>query len=225
MTCSNLSMTDHQNPFIIAKKHLSKSAESCPWPLIPIPLTSSHWNIYYDGFGTTYIDDQKKQIFIKPQNAREPSSTHAALTLSQQNFKLNNKLQFYIEYTNQKPLRQKSPSNPWEVFWFMFYYNHIKGPYGSKSTYYVTPKTNGVELGKAWNLIDQKYLKTTELPKIRYGDTTRLWVTLTQEKTSIYLNDHIVFNTHVKFDQTDGLIGLYSEDAQVLINKICYLSE
>ena len=201
----------------------------CASGLIEIPLHPQAWTVEYSGYGRVEFAPQKNELWMSPQGARTPQATHASLVLS--HFKLDPKsFHVVVEYQNLHPLRTGT-ANPWEVFWLFFQYQ--KQPSGLKSTNYVIAKTNGLEMGRASGTNQQDFLKTTDSPKADFNRWHRLELRRSPTQLSVILDDEKAFDWEIPspapsgkpsapdlFDQ-EGQLGLYTEDAEVLIRKVC----
>lgn len=124
-----------------------------------------------------------------------------------------------FEFKTTKQYR-KNP-NPWETFWIFWSYN-LDGN-NNKFTNYLAFKTNGVEIGKAYDHVAQDFLYTSAEPqfeinkwhkiefeskdsvlRLKHNDTD--WITIPAEQ---------IKNLY----KTPGRLGLYAEDAQVVVRQ------
>lgn len=176
------------------------------------------WVVAYDGHGL--VSFQKDGLRIQPASARDKDETHAALVLSR-HIKNLKYFELTITYTNLSSLRTDSP-RPWEAFWFFFNY---RPDHQFKKTNYLLLKTNGLEIGRASGKNDQVILMTTDRPVMSYGKSqtlrlrrmgTLLWIQVDSQTPVVYDFSHATEQPY----SDPGAIGLYSEDAAVLIEKI-----
>jgi hypothetical protein len=180
-------------------------------------LTTEAWQTAYDGEGK--VSFEAKQIRLKPAAALSPEQTHSALVLSRdvQNIKY---FELDVTYINLAALRQAQP-NPWEVFWVLF--NYRKSAIG-KETNYLVLKTNGLEFGRATEEKKQTILKTYSVPRSAYGEVENLKIRRMGTRISIELGsgEKVIYDFSKDSEQpfaVAGAIGLYTEDAEVLITQ------
>lgn len=186
-----------------------------------IPLTEAFWTVVYDGYGSVVFDEGG--IVMEPMASTSPGETHAALVLAKQT--LSSPLAEFcltIEATTEAQLRDTSP-NPWEVFWIFF--NAVFED-GHEETNYFILKTNGIELGRAFDGDDeQEFLVTESEPRLGLGSRVlyvlrkspgRLTVSIDGEAVIDYTNgtDPDFLYEHA------GAIGLYTEDARVRVHSV-----
>jgi len=181
-----------------------------------ISLNGDHWDEIYDGYGN--VNFGGGMISLKPKTSSSPSETHAALVLSKLRVK---DFTVSIKAVTKEQLRTGSTPNPWEVFWIFFNYNFVSG--GKKETNYFMLKTNGCELGSACGDTDQKFLATTNDPKLDTGTEYEYVI----DKSGSSVNVSIDGNNIINFSDSGsdlyddyGYIGLYAEDAHVLITEV-----
>lgn len=186
-----------------------------------VALDEKNWSRVYDGYGKIAFE---KKITLQPRTvASETNQTHAALVLLQEKQQTKD-FAVRLSYQNTKTLRSPA-SNPWEVLWVMFNYT---GDPQNKKTNYLILKPNGIELGKAWGLVDQEFLYTKDNPKIEIGKTYQLELIKKNNRVQAFVDDQLALD----YTETDpkkklftgpGQIGLYTEDALVSISsfEIC----
>lgn len=195
--------------------------EPDPEPDCTITLDPDDWTIVYTGYGTVDLNDPDG-FFLEPMAATGPSETHAALLLSDeiagctfQDFRLT------VHATTEAQLRTPLP-NPWEVFWIFFNYQTTTS---GKETNYFILKTNGIELGQAYDSVGQNFLFTASAPTLSVGEEYEYVL----EKIGAELTVAIDGVTVLSYgsDPTDdplydqaGQIGLYTEDARVRIHSV-----
>lgn len=193
-------------------------------------LSPDFWQVEYDGGGKVeFLSAQslsnkslEKSLKMRPKSARQPSSTHASLLLSK---KMPSSLGYELEVTfeNTRQLRDSAP-NPWEVFWLFFDY---KGSARDKTTNYLTVKPNGIELGRAFKEVGQHFLMTDSNVKIQMGQKHKLKLRRLRNQIFISLDGKPVAQfkdkkwPHAMY-RNSGSIGLYTEDAEVIVHKFCY---
>lgn len=195
---------------------------TCPDGFKNIPLTAEYWKTEYDGYGAVTYQTDQNLISMAPQAARSPANTHASLVLSKFNIESDN-FDLIVEYKNVAALREENP-NPWEVFWLFF--NYLPGADGTKTTNYVVPKPNGFELGRASQLVDQQFIKTSEDGKAVFNEWHKLRVQVSSGLSKFYFNERYIFDTPSSALFTSkGKVGLYTEDAAVEVKRVCLNSE
>ena len=194
----------------------SQAYDSCPQGLNDIPLTVENWKTEYSGYGKVIYQDNK--IFMAPKEARIPQNTHASLVLSK--FKvLSDNFEIVVDYKNVTSLRKVKP-NTWEVFWLFF--NYVPGADNVKTANYVVAKPNGIELGRAAKLTEQAFIKTAEEPRATFNEWHRLKVHKAGGALKVYFDEVFVFETSEdQLFTAHGKIGLYTEDASVVIKRVC----
>lgn len=183
-------------------------------------MTAADWQIVFDGEGSVVFD--ANGILLTPK-AAIPGETHATLLLSKKtlshplkNFKMK------VTLRNIAQLRVGTP-NPWEVFWIFF--NYTLDTVGKKKTNYALIKPNGIEIGKAFNEVDQEFLLTENTPSVQIGTTYTMTLTKSSSHITVLLNDVLAGDYEsvsippgpLDFYDVPGAIGLYCEDAQVRI--------
>lgn len=178
-------------------------------------MQPAQWKTEYDGQGQ--VKFEARGLRLRPQAALLPTETHAALVLSRA-AKDTRYFEVEVRFTNVASLRTVNPQ-PWEVFWLLFNYQ----PQGNeKETNYIVLKTNGVEIGRAFGKLGQKILRTWEFPRTSFGTSQKLKVRRMGTRILIEVNDNakLVYDFSQDEEQPlnqSGTIGLYSEDAEVLI--------
>lgn len=186
-----------------------------------IPLTEAFWTVVYDGYGSVSFDDGG--IVMEPMASIAPDETHAALVLAKttvtdplDNFCLT------VEATTEAQLRSSAP-NPWEVFWIFF--NTVFDD-GHEETNYFILKTNGIELGRAFDGGDeQEYLVTENTPQLVLGSRVRYFLRKSPGALTVSIDDVPVIDYTNGTDpdflyEHAGAIGLYTEDARVRVHSV-----
>lgn len=191
---------------------------SCPEGFRNIPLTKANWKTLYTGYGQVVFRETENQIYMAPMAAKNPETTHASLVLSEFNIDSDN-FDLVVDYKNEEALRIGTP-NTWELFWLMF--NYVPGPNFTKTTNYVIAKINGIEVGRAAQAIDQVYVKEDDQHRATYKVWHRIRVQYQNGVAKFYFNDSYVFDvpSSVLFT-AHGKIGLYTEDAAVVVRRVC----
>lgn len=176
---------------------------------------SQNWEVAYDGFGQIHFD---KGVTLQPRKVASISldETHSALTLTKQKFK---DFGVRIHYANMQSLREPQ-SNSWEVFWLLFNYNP---DIDEKKTNYFIFKPNGIELGQAWGLVDQKFLATKDYPRAEMKKQYELTLIKKNQSLKVFIDGqsalHFQGAENLQLLDDSGQIGLYAEDSLVHISK------
>jgi hypothetical protein len=183
-----------------------------------LALSEANWEKQYDGFGRIQF---KEGVLLEPQPAKQADVTHAALVLSRTDIDLS-KTAVRIKYQNQRFLRSPA-ANPWEVFWVFFDYK-VQPDHHKEANYFIL-KPNGIELGKAWKSIDQEFLATANEPRVNLMETVDLVLAQDQKRNlQVDINGKNVMlfqNTKKRsLYKHSGRLGLYTEDARVVIQSV-----
>ncbi len=183
-------------------------------------MTAEDWDVVSNGFGSVSFDPVTG-IILEPKAATDPAETHASLLLSKfteqsplANFKIT------IKASTDQQLRTPAP-NPWECFWIFF--NYTTGSNGKKVTNYFAFKTNGIELGTAYDEAGQTFLATSGTPTLQIGVSNEMSLTKQGQQLQVSIDGKIVMTydgSGLPLIDTKGSIGLYTEDAKVHISSI-----
>lgn len=192
-----------------------------PTPSDIIPLTEEHWLIIYSGYGSILFDEEEG-IVMEPMTSTTSLETHSALILA--NTTLESPVQDFtlrIEAVTEEQLRPENP-NPWEVFWIFF--NYI--PDGeNKMTNYFILKTNGIELGRAFDELGQAFLFTADSPQLAVGASNTFVMEKTNGNVTVTIDGiEVIHYESTAFPDSlydhAGAVGLYTEDARVRILSV-----
>lgn len=149
-----------------------------------------------------------------PKSAQE---TFSDLVILQRLHPTTN-FQIHLEF---KVLKQyRTSANPWESFWIFWSYN--KDSLNLKYTNYVIFKSNGLEIGKAYKEISQDFIYTDTNTTIELEKWHSVDLEFANDELSIQLDDkkiRIEKNKILQCYRLPGRIGLYTEDARVLIKN------
>lgn len=186
-----------------------------------IPLTEASWVVVYDGYGSVTFDDGG--IVMEPMASTSAGETHAALVLAKTTVITPlSEFCLTIEATTEAQLRSSAP-NPWEVFWIFF--NTVFDD-GHEETNYFILKTNGIELGRAFDGGDeQEYLVTDNTPQLVLGSRVRYVLRKSPGALTVSIDDIPVIDYTNGTDpdflyEHAGAIGLYTEDARVRVHSV-----
>ena len=185
-----------------------------------LEANESNWNINYDGYGEINFDNDS--IILKPKISTEEYETHSALVTTIEQAK---DFTLEIDAVTKCQLRENSQPNAWEVFWIFFNYNPTDD--GKKKTNYFILKPNGYELGTAWDEVEQGFSDTGDSMSLTINEEYKYVITKIGRYMQISVNDVVLIDK--EFDETKlydetGSIGLYSEDAEVEIKRVDFVS-
>lgn len=196
-------------------------SHACPAGYSKIALNADNWEVAWDGSGKVVFEESTESLYLKPATAAKKSETYSALVLSKKQF---TNFSAEITYTNIAATRINDPPNAWENFWLFF--NYMMGSDGHKLTNYLVVKPNGAEIGRAWGETNQAFVKTTSGilgPSARYGQEVKLKVDRLENSFFGAVGWRSLAKSLGENDlyQQDGKIGLYTEDAEVRVSKVC----
>lgn len=193
--------------------------------LIDVPLTPFHWQVVYGKPGNIKFQYlQTKDLFLQSENVQAADKTSAALLIL--NFGLQRPFRNFILEVEATTLKQFRPhlKNDWEVFWV--FTNYRIGKDEKKETNYFLAKPNsGVELGKAFSEVGQTFLSTKDNQRFAIGKKMKYLFVKNDHQYTVYLNDRKAINYYhqsgeMKIYDHAGTIGLYVEDAAVLVHRV-----
>jgi len=182
--------------------------------------TIGAWTFFYDGFGCTgFVSLNGNTVLIEqPQAAADPSETHGGLALGPATM---GDVTVQADMATTRQLRTGSAPNAWEVGWLLWHFTD------SQHFYYVIPKPNGWELGKADPAYPggQRFLATGDSPQFPIGPWYRVRVVQTGSTIQVYANN-LLITTFTDFESpyTSGRVGLYTEDAESYFDNVTVTS-
>ncbi len=187
--------------------------------------TAADWDIVYRGYGSVSFD-ATQGIILQPAVPESSDISHASLMLSHAYSQSPIKdFEISVVVMTEQQLRSPNP-NPWEVFWLFFNYTSDSTTTdGHKKTNYFLLRTNGVELGKAFDLMGQTYLVTDHTAFNQIGTLYNIRVRKVGQKLSVFLNgtqivDYMGTSDPDTLYDFPGTIGLYTESARVHIYSV-----
>ena len=182
------------------------------------------WLDRYNGHGSsgtvTTTVSGNEIFFQKPKASVFPSETHAALTLTAQEYE---DVDIYLKVRTVQQLRQNSPPNPWEVAWVMWRYQD------DWHHYYFIFKPNGIELGKKQNderVEEQIFLFTANEPQLAVNRWNIWNIRMVDNHIEVWLKVGLSWKNVVDYyDRNNpiegpGRVGLYNEDAHVQFDNV-----
>ncbi len=193
--------------------------------LIDIPLTPFHWQVVYGQPGNIKFQYlQTKDLYLQSENEQAADKTSAALLIL--NFGLQRPFRNFILEVEATTVKQFRPhlKNDWEVFWL--FTNYRIGQDEKKETNYFLAKPNsGVELGKAFSEVGQTFLSTKDNQSFSIGKKMKYLFVKNDHQYTVYLNDRRAINYYhqsgeMKIYDHAGTIGLYVEDAAVIVHRV-----
>lgn len=175
-------------------------------------LAADAWDVAYDGHGAVRFD---KGVRLTPKTAESADKTHAALALFRNSPK-SKRYAVRVRYETLRALRGPA-SNAWETLWLFFDYKpDAKG----KRTNYVIHKPNGMEIGRAWNEVDQEFIATSSAPAAKVKTSYVLTLVRDESGARAYVDGKLALKTNpTKVLESSGSIGLYVEDSDVRISS------
>ena len=173
------------------------------------------WSTLYNGYG--YVTWDASGVKFAPKASIAPDETHAVMIL-----KNNTSVKDFVVKVKAKTikqLRQNSPANAWECFWFVF--NYLPTADGYKTANYVILKPNGVEVGTMDSSVGQKFLFTSGSPTLKLDVFNNYEIRKTGKNLELLIDGVSIFNKtfDALYDQA-GTFGLYSEDAECLVESV-----
>lgn len=179
--------------------------------LTNIPLDGNGFTTVSTGSGT--VGYSGGVLTMTPATATNPSETYGPWVVYDtpvRDFLLS------VTATTVSQLRQGSSPNAWERFWLFFNYTV---PVATKETNYILTKTNGLELGTAYDEVGQTFLDTPSTPTLAIG-VTSTWL-LRKEGNTIWFNQDggVTYQFTGDIYDVSGKIGFYSEDAIVTVSN------
>lgn len=187
-----------------------------------VPLKPAHWQLAYDGGGQ--VSFEGKTLRFRPGFVQRDQDTKAALLLLDETSIAADGIQIRFRVLRQL----RSNPRPWEVFWLFFGYRQ-GAEIRSKTTDYFILKTNGIEIGKAFEELEQKFLLTKDTPKLFVGRSYVIRLQREDGLTRFIVDGVSVAQTPGDFkssalfsggDSRRGSFGLYAEDAEIEIESV-----
>lgn len=158
--------------------------------------------------------DLTRVLVLSPKSAENADSTHAALLISKASY--SGRVSFGGRVKTVRQLRVGSPPNPWECAWLVWNYRD------DEHFYYVAIKPTGWELGKRDPAYPggQRFLASGEAG-FAIGTWHRFMIVQENDAITVQMNGtEIVSYTDTERPYTDGRLGLYSEDAKVMLDDV-----
>ncbi len=177
-------------------------------------IQPGNWSTLYNGYGSVTWDGSGVRFL--PKASTSPSETHAVMILSKVAVK---DFVVKIKAKTIKQLRTGSLPNAWECFWFVF--NYVPSVDGYKTANYIVLKPNGIEIGTMDSSVGQKFLYTGSIPKLVIGQFNEYAIVKSGKTLSIVIDGTVVVQKTFDglYDQA-GVFGLYSEDADCLVESV-----
>ena len=181
---------------------------------IPDGTIFGPWQVIYAGYGCVSIT-HSTWLKETPKAANDSGETHAALVVGPV---FSTPLTYTARLKTVEQLRTNPAPNPWEVGWLLWNYTD------NTHFYYFIAKPNGWELGKEDPAYpsNQRFLATGSTPTFPIGVVYAIRVVQNSSNTiTVFVNNNKILSfTDTENPYTSGQIGLYSEDASVMFDKI-----
>lgn len=203
-----------------------------PAKVWPQGAAQGPWFVNYHGYGQVGLLGDGT-LRLTPRAVTSPDLTSASLATTVQSF--TGDLHIEARMRTAKQLRLGSPPNAWEVAWLAWNYTH------DHSFYYFIPKPNGWELGKVddtkrdpngpacvWPEYRncfypgaQRFLATGSSPTFAVGE----WhdIRVVQRGSTITASvggRELVTFTDAERPYRSGTVGLYTEDADIRVDRV-----
>jgi hypothetical protein len=153
-------------------------------------------------------------VVISPKAAEHADATHAALLITTKSY--SGRITFEGRVQTVRQIRTGSEPNPWECAWLIWNFTD------NEHFYYVALKPNGWELGKRDPAYPggQRFLASGE-DAFPIRTWHRFAITQDNARIVIRLNGVEVGSfADTERPYLEGKLGLYSEDAEVLLDNI-----
>jgi hypothetical protein len=161
-----------------------------------------------------HAEGVSRVVVISPKAAEHADATHAALLITTQSY--SGHITFEGRVQTVRQIRIGSEPNPWECAWLVWNYTD------NEHFYYIALKPNGWELGKRDPAYPggQRFLASGEDP-FPIGAWHSFAISQDNARIVIRLNGVEVGSfTDAERPYPEGRLGLYSEDAEILLDNI-----
>ena len=186
------------------------------------------WKCLYKSQGT--VESKYGGLYMTPKIATAPDQTYSCLVLSTKSFK---NFQLDCDMRTTKQIRTGSQPNTWETAWLFWRFTD-EAP-KSNHHYYFTLKTNGYEFGKKDNAPgdttpeQQIFLKTGSTPAVKIGTYQHIIITAIDfhfviKVDGVTVVDMIDTQVNDTSKMSQGLIGMYTEDASTVFDNVKLLA-
>ncbi len=173
------------------------------------------WTTVFDGYGRVEVSEHEagQGLLLAPAVAAAQDETHAALVTTTEDF---GDVEVEARLTTVSQLRDGEP-NPWECGWLVWSYT------SNTSFYYLALKTNGWELGKADPAYPgaQRFLADGRETSFAVGQAVEVRVRQTGSELTVWADGELLA-TFIDTERPylEGRVGLYTEDAAVLVDEV-----
>jgi hypothetical protein len=197
---------------------------------VGIGAAALHAELREDEFGTTLqlapaltieeavidgvLQSLSRVVVLSPKAAEDSDATHAAMLITSEIY--HGHISFGGRVPTVKHIRIGSQPNPWECAWLVWNYTD------DEHFYYIAIKPTGWELGKRDPAYPggQRFLASGE-GEFPIGVWHSFMITQENDRIAIRLNDvDVASYTDTERPYLQGKLGLYSEDAEVLLDDI-----
>ncbi|MDO9484771.1 MAG: hypothetical protein Q7K25_01735 [Actinomycetota bacterium] len=174
-----------------------------------------HWRVVFDGVTNGHgVRISKSGLLLTPQAVAEATATSSTLVVSRRKFS-SAPLHLSATWTSQRSTRI-GPPNPWETGWLIWDYVDA-----AHFTYLIL-KPNGWEVGRRdpSQPGGQRFIVDGSTPATPLGMPRTATVDRVNDQTTIRVDGVDLASFTLPSNENRGSIGMYSEDAVVLWNRI-----
>ena len=174
------------------------------------------WLFAFNGFGCVAAVSVNGNTMLveRPAESTSPWETHAALAVGPSAI---GDVSVQASVITTRQLRTGSEPNPWEVAWLLWHFTD------NTHFYYVIPKPNGWELGKADPAYPgaQRFLASGTWPVFPVGSWHRISVRQVGQSIEVSANGEFLTRvTDQERTYTSGRVALYTEDAESYFDDV-----
>lgn len=179
----------------------------------------SHWRVVFDGVSNGRgVRVSKGGLILAPQSAQEAATTNSSLVVSRRKF-TQAPLHLSATWTTQRSTRVGAP-NPWEAGWLVWDYLDA-----AHFTYLIL-KPNGWEVGRRdpSQPGGQRFIADGPAPATPIGMQRTATVDRVYGQSTIRVDGDPLTTFTLPMAENRGSVGMYSEDAVVLWQRIAVAS-
>ena len=174
-----------------------------------------HWRVVFDGVNNGRgVRISSSGLLLTPQSALLPDATNSTLVVSRRKF-TSAPLHLSATWTTQRSTRVGT-ANPWETGWLIWDYLDA-----AHFTYLIL-KPNGWEVGRRdpSQPGGQRFIADAQSPLTPIGMKRSATVDRINGQTSISVDGVPLTSFTLPEQESRGSVGMYSEDAVVLWNRV-----
>lgn len=168
------------------------------------------WRVVFDGSNDgPSVQVSGGVLRLRPQPARSPGQTFAALVVSRQEFDAE-ALHVSATWVTRAHTRTGKP-NPWEVGWLVWDYED------NDNFTYLALKPNGWEVGRRDPEFPggQRFIADGTSPRTRLGVVRTATVDRIGTQATVRIDGTVLASFEVGASETSGAVGMYCEDSVV----------